>query len=125
MKKVFKSIGMIALIAVIGLSVVACKQEVDEFEGTWTANVDIGNGVTIIQTIIFAGNTFTVLMNGENFSKGTFTFTDTTVSVTPTHEWDETQWILSTTQNTETSNYTLTGNTLVIKGNSDITYTRK
>jgi len=110
MKNTFKVLGIIALLAIIGVSMAACGGGDDDgggskFEGRWLNLYAVNdNGYTDF-SFTFTGNSFSFKSAGkENFTRnGTFTFTDTAITLTP---------ISSENWPTITHGYTLTGGVL-------------
>jgi hypothetical protein len=79
------------------------------FEGTWRFTVP-GVGYT---DMIFTGNEWVQTVNGEDYRKGTFTYTATDITRTATHEWDGKKWTDESGSPTTVS-YTISGNTLTV-----------
>jgi hypothetical protein len=111
--------GIIALMAIIGFSMAACgggddngsKTKDDgsgsktKFEGRWLNEVAINEYGFNDFSFTFTGNNFTFKSAGRenNTYKGTFTFTDTAITFTPT---------TGETWSGFSQKYTLSGNTL-------------
>jgi len=87
MKNIFKLLGIIALVAIIGFSFAACdngdgdkgddgKKEEDtpisSFAGTWNASGG--------RSIVFSGSTFTYKVNGTTTYSGTFSVSGSTIT---------------------------------------------
>ena len=77
MKNLFKLFGIIALVAIIGFSMSACKDPEPDpdtvpsaWQGTWN-----GNGGVSGQTITFTGTTVKWEGGGDSFTAGTLVFT--------------------------------------------------
>ena len=90
MKKLLKLFGIIALAAVIGLTMTACGGGDDggggptKFEGSWRhLNPQAQN-----TTITFTGNSFTY--TGPNPKNGTFTFNDSNITLSAS---DGSRWV--------------------------------
>jgi len=113
MKKVLKLIGIIAFIAVIGFSFVACdnvddgtKEEekkegdtpISSFAGTWNAS---GN-----RSIVFSGSTFNYRVNGTTQYSGTFSVSGSTITFN------------ATGLGTAGGNFTLLATTLVLSNHT-------
>jgi len=82
MKKAVKLFGIIALMAVIGFTMAACKDEpnnenTDIFTGTWTTQME-GSDMKLVA----ANGSFTVDMDGHSAFRGTYTVSGNTVSIT-------------------------------------------
>jgi uncharacterized lipoprotein YehR (DUF1307 family) len=99
MENVRKTIGVIAIIAVIGFTLAGCDDgsSKTKFEGTWRNPA--GSNVTFM----FTGNSYTQSNNNGAISSGTFTFTETTIT------------FVSTNIGTWTQGYTLTSTTLTLE----------
>jgi predicted small secreted protein len=109
MKRTFKVLGIIALLAIIGFSMAACGTtgggEPTKFEGRWVNEYAISIGYTD-SSFTFTGNNFirrSVNQQGSATRSGTFTFTDTAITFTPKAGENWTKF---------TQGYTLAGNTL-------------
>jgi len=120
MKNLFKTriasiLGIIALAAIIGFSIVACKEDDDgdttKFEGRWLNEYAVSDFGFTDFSYTFTGNKFSFKAAGnENYSyNGTFTFTDTQIRfIVPAESWDWNQV------------YTLSGNVLSLKEYSTV-----
>jgi len=101
MKDTFKLFGIVALLAIIGLSLVMCNDgngsAETKFEGTWRN--PYGSNVTFV----FTGNLYTQSNNNGAINSGTFTFTETTIT------------FVSKDDGTWTQGYTLSGTTLTLQ----------
>ncbi|MDR1869239.1 MAG: hypothetical protein LBQ82_04555 [Treponema sp.] len=67
MKNMVKLVGVIALVAVIGFSFVACDDDGSDLDGTWVAN---DNGVQ--RKIVADGGKFTQYQNNDKCLEGTY-----------------------------------------------------
>ena len=109
MKEKIKFFGIIALVAVIGFSMVGCKEDdgTSSLEGTWKKGTDY--------FIEFTGSNF-VHKCGIYWSKGTFTFTSNqiTFNTVSTSSDSGSTWTDSTSTNT--INYTRNGDKITISG---------
>jgi hypothetical protein len=143
MKNTIKVLGLIALAAVIGFSMAACKNGTTPtptdpaLNGTWVGDYEI---------FTFSNGTFEMQGDGGKM-KGTFTTSDSTLTITPTHAWGpdadpslEARWYtkaellelassmeeyINTAFSTKTVTYSVSGNTLTITvGGRDFTYTK-
>jgi hypothetical protein len=84
-----KLIGIIALVAVIGFSMVACGEEDNELVGTWNYSVDN----QILFQFVFTNSDYEMkelvqgvgLITGE---KGTYSLAGTSITFTPTDVYD-------------------------------------
>lgn len=91
-------------------------------EGTWQMSITGGDSDEYWVRYEFSGSTFFESMKEDGDTdwtlrgKGTFESTSTTVTMTLTHAWDETSWVAipADEQVTQTSNYTISGNTLTL-----------
>jgi len=113
MKNTIKLLGIIALLAIIGFSMVACSDDSSKspFEGTWKNEFDDSDGHNVL-TYKFTGDDFscTYVWPGVNKSySGTFSYTNTTITFNRTVPNVE-SW---------TQNYTITGNTLMLVRDPD------
>jgi hypothetical protein len=100
MKNTIKIIGIIALLAVIGFSMVACDNGMTKspLEGTWASGG---------WSYKFTGSDFSFTNPNVSYA-GTFSYTDTTITFNRTDpkEWGPETW---------TQNYTITGKTLLLE----------
>ena len=90
MKNTLKILGIIAILAIIGFSVVSCSSDdgnKTKFEGTWYSR-DPNNPTNNWASLVFKGNTVSYknYYNGQQaiYFEATFTFTDTTITTTHT-----------------------------------------
>jgi len=99
MKNLRKTIGVIAIIVVIGFALTGCDDgsSKTKFEGTWRNPA--GSNITFT----FTGNSYTQSNNNGAINSGTFTFTETTIT------------FVSTNSGTWTQGYTLSGTTLTLQ----------
>jgi len=112
---IVKFFRIIALIAVIGFSLIGCdvleKEKPFSFDGTWDNSYNVGN------QFVFSGNNFIYKHHpsGNNsHTKGTFTYTSTHITFTCTHRengdgvWYEYKGSLAYSTINDVSKYTLT-----------------
>ena len=85
------------------------------FEGSWLGTNADGSSPKIW---VFTGNEFLAVIAGKNNAKGTFTYTETVLTFTATHMWDE-LGELQTWDYTVDGNYTLNGNELLLDGDGN------
>ena len=86
MKKFSFLLALLALVLVLGLAFVGCKNDVDnttKFEGRWL-NLGASSYGYTDYSYTFSGNNFIFRSTGtENYTlEGTFTFTETTIQFT-------------------------------------------
>jgi len=110
MKRTFKFLGSVVIMVVIVLSVSACddgstSSSPTKFEGRWLNLAAINNFGYTDFSVTFTGNGFVWKTTGSNNStaKGSFTFTETTITFKPAS---------GQTWQTFTQGYTLSGNVL-------------
>jgi len=108
-KAICKIAGIIALLAVIGFSMLACDNGTtgSPLQGTWKNEFDDSDGHNVL-TYKFTGSNFscTYTWPGVNGTySGTFSFTDTTITFNMT----------APSSDTWTQNYTITGKTLYLQ----------
>jgi len=89
MKNTIKVLGIISLMLVIGFSFAACSDGGDggggtdpKLNGTWVDNDDAF-------TFVFNNGNFVVQAEGENYVKGTYTTSGSTIKQTLTHIWGQ------------------------------------
>ena len=105
MKKLSKVLGIIAVVAIIGFSMITCDgsgggDDGNKFEGYWVA---------LNSNYRFTGDSFQYYDNLGIARSGTFTFTDTQITfIAPPGTWTG-----------YTLNYQLSGNTLTLTGTDD------
>jgi len=149
MKNFFKLLGIIALVAVIGFSMAACKND-DEgggtdpaLNGTWVQTITSGSYTYTTEIKLNNGNIEESRgQNGMSLSpiyKGTYTTSGNSISVQMTHYYHRANWLtkdqLKSAQGTGMSDtdidlifksvtaiWSVSGNTLTLAG---LTYTRK
>ena len=113
--------ALLAVLLVFGLAFVSCGNgdgnnntpgggSASRFEGTWS------NAVSG-KTWTFTGNNFTVTFFGINNARGTFTYTQTVITLTVTGAWDGSQWLTEwpnsmLPENPIIVNYSISGNVL-------------
>jgi len=115
MKNAMRNMGIIAMIAVIGFSMAACKDkdEGDEtLSGTYTHTITNDSGETITEEITFTDSNFTMKRNGEEAFKGTYTISDNTLTLTVT--WSTNEEGAPPVGSTFTA--TISGNTITAEG---------
>jgi len=142
MKNAIKLIGIIALVAMVGFTMVSCGGDDDPTVGGGETGSTGGTGGTGGSTgggggtegignsfegswnngtvqLILSGNTWTRKEDGTNNSKGTFSINENTKTVTFvfTHIWSNSNWVERSSQ-TFTANYNLNGNTLVLSNSN-------
>jgi hypothetical protein len=104
--------GILAVMVVFGLTLNGCGDGDDgsynsKFQGSWRATVE---GETL--TLVFSGKEWAAIVRKITIAKGTFTFTATTKIITTTHTWNGSSLAPASPQETATSSYTISGNTL-------------
>jgi hypothetical protein len=85
------------------------------FEGTWRYTIP---GLAFMD-VIFTGNEWVTTVDGEDYQKGTFTYTATAITMTTSHEWDGSTWTAESDDEEEPAAYTLSGNTLTLTLDGD------
>ncbi|MDR3300967.1 MAG: hypothetical protein LBT01_00360 [Spirochaetaceae bacterium] len=90
-------------------------EEVSPFEGSWKGWN--GDGKTV-KLWVFSGNTFTVIIEGTNNAKGTFDYTETTITIMATHQWENGSWV-PWTYNFPPMAYTINESNLEIAGDGN------
>jgi hypothetical protein len=106
--KTRRNFSLLAAALVLALAFTACDKSKSKFEGTWRYTIPgVGSA-----DYVFTGNEFAVTMFGENFNKGTFTYTATNITMTQTHAWSGSAWTAESDD--EVVSYTLSGNTLTM-----------
>jgi hypothetical protein len=94
--------GMFCLALVCGLLIAGCDSNDDgdnPFVGTWT-----GGG----QTVTITASTWEMAEE----AKGTYTRNGNTATLTPTHYWDDGEWVEIPAEYVSSSTVTVSGNTM-------------
>jgi len=107
MKNFLKLLGIIAFVAVIGFSMVGCKNDDDggggdsnPFIGTWRSS----NGYVMV----FAASTFTITSSGGSVESGSYTYSGNSASMT----------VSAGANFGQTFNVTISGGTTIVFGSN-------
>ena len=88
------------------------SEEKSPFEGSWKYIKNGDESRPFIFT--FTKDTFSETRGGENYVRGTFTYTETKIKTTVTDEWDGNKWVASLM--TDEWDYSIVGDTLILAG---------
>jgi uncharacterized repeat protein (TIGR02543 family) len=88
---------------------------VSPFEGSWKGWNGDGSSEKIWQ---FTGNNFVTIIGGINNAKGTFSYTETTITITATYAWNESAWE-PWLHTFPPLLYTISGNNLTLEGDGN------
>jgi hypothetical protein len=131
MEKSTGLLGMSALMLAFGLFVFSCassgsaaspeKSSINSpFEGVWFHETD-----EEIVRYTFSGNSYFFDRNGFTVEKGTFTYTDTTITTKVKNVYLGGTWIGVDGLNPYTMNYHLAENNLTLEGKERRTFTKQ
>jgi hypothetical protein len=100
MKKNRFIVGIASLVLVFGLIVIGCDngttdEEPNPFIGMWERTFrQTGNNGTSTGQYTITKTDWTFLYNGENDTKGTYTYEGNVITFLETHEWEDNTWEL-------------------------------
>jgi hypothetical protein len=120
MKKRLFFMGMLVGLLTLSLVIAGCddgnnnnnnnNNNTSPFEGSWEGHFT--NGFGDVSILTFSGNNLTIVTNGDNDRKGTFTSDGTTLYITFTHVWNVSVW--DSISATLDYPYTIAGTTLTL-----------
>ena len=113
------------LVILLAFAFIGCdnRNGGNNFEGSWLGWNGDGSSEKIWE---FNGNEFIAIIADINHAKGTFSYTETILTINVTHAWDESNWLTLSEAfggeeevSTFSVAYSINGNELTIEGDGN------